>query len=174
MPETNDLRPTTHLTIDAIGKPGQRVFYLQGWQEDKVISLLVEKVQIQTLALGIEQFLSEIAERFPDLPEASAEYDEDKMHIHPPVDPLFRAGEMGLMYDQESDSLVLAAKEIMAGDGNLEDAATVRFWCTRSQLRALGRWSMEIAGRGRPVCPYCSQPIDPEGHFCPKKNGHKH
>ena len=28
-----DLNPVSHITSDAIGQPGQRVFYLQAWRE---------------------------------------------------------------------------------------------------------------------------------------------
>jgi len=175
MPATEiDLRPVTHITSDAIGQPGKRVFYIQGWQEERTISLIVEKLQIQSLAVGLEQFLAEIAGRFPDLPEASAEYDEDKMHIHPPIDPLFRTGELGLGYDAENDLVVLIAREQLPEDQDQNEASVVRFWCTRSQLRAMCRWGVEVSSRGRPVCPQCGQPIEPEGHFCPKKNGHQH
>jgi hypothetical protein len=38
----------------------------------------------------------------------------------------------------------------------------------------LCRWGMNVAAHGRPTCPQCGEPMDPEGHFCPKKNGHKH
>ena len=173
-PTEIDLRPVTHITTDAIGQPGKRVFYLQGWQGERTVTLIIEKIQIQSLAIGLEQFLAEVSSRFPDLAEATADYEEEKMHISPPVDPLFRVGELGLGYDNENDYIVLIAKEIVPEGGNPDDTNVVRFWCTRSQIRAMCRWGMEIAGRGRPVCPQCGQPMDPEGHFCPKKNGHKH
>lgn len=169
-----DLDPVTHITTDAIGKPGQRVFYLQGWQDNQVVTLLVEKVQVQTLAIGVEQFLTEVKERYANLPEASEEYLEDKMRIQPPVDPLFRVGELGLAYDSERDLMVLVAREVQPEEESSEEGQVVRFWCTRSQLRALCRWGLEIAGRGRALCPQCGEPMDPAGHFCPKKNGHKH
>lgn len=169
-----ELDPVLHITVDAIGKPGQRVFYIQGRQGDRVITLLVEKVQVQTLSIGIEQFLADIIKRYPDRPAVSAEYDENEMHIQPPVDPLFRVGELGLGYDAKRDLVVIIAREILTGDQTPEDVRVVNFWCSRRQISALGRWGLEVAGRGRPICPYCSQPIDPEGHFCPKKNGHKH
>jgi uncharacterized repeat protein (TIGR03847 family) len=175
MPATEiDLRPVTHITTDAIGQPGKRVFYIQGWQNERTITVIVEKIQIQSLAVGLEQFLAEIQEKFPDLTEASAEYDEDKMRIHPPVDPLFRVGELGLGYEMENDLAVLIARELIAEDQDPEQANVVRFWCTRSQLRAMCHWGMEVASRGRPLCPQCGQPMEPEGHFCPKKNGHQH
>lgn len=169
-----DLKPVTHITTDAIGQPGKRVFYIQGWQDERTVSLIVEKVQIQSLAVGLEQFLVEVSEKYADLPEASADYDEDKMHIQPPVDPLFRVGEIGLGYDVDADLIVLIAHEILAEGVTQEEASVVRYWCTRSQLRAMCRWGMEVASQGRPLCPQCGQPMDPSGHFCPKRNGHKH
>ena len=169
-----DVRPVIHITTDALGQPGKRVFYLQGWQMERTITLIVEKIQIQSLAVGYEQFLAELQERYPDLPEASADYEEDKMRISPPVDPLFRVGELGLGYDADGDLVILVAREQLAEEQNPEEAGVVRFWCTRAQLRALCRWGMEVAARGRAICPQCGEPMDPAGHFCPKKNGHKH
>lgn len=169
-----DLDPVSHLTTDAIGQPGQRVFYLQGRQNERVVTLLIEKVQIQSLAMGLDDFLKEINERYPGLPEALDDYDEKKMRILPPVDPVFRVGEIGLGYDADRDLVCLIAREILSGDMKPDDASVARFWVTRSQMRALTHWGMDVASHGRPICPQCGEPMDPEGHFCPKKNGHKH
>ena len=49
----------------------------------------------------------------------------------------------------------------------------VRYWCTRAQLLTLANWAVVVIERGRPICPQCGEPMEPEGHFCPKKNGHK-
>lgn len=169
-----DLQPVTHITADAIGQPGKRIFYVQGWQAERTITLIIEKIQLQSLAIGYEQFLAEIQQRFPDLDEASGEYQEEMMHIQPPVDPLFRVSEVGLGYDADNDLIVLVMREIAAEGETAEEGKVVRFWCTRSQVRAFCRWGIEIASRGRPVCPQCGEPMEPEGHFCPKRNGHKH
>jgi len=173
-PDELNLQPVTHIIVDAIGPPGKRVFYLQGWQDDRTVTLIVEKFQIQSLAIGLEQFLVEIEEKNPDLPTASADYTEENMHILPPVDPLFRVGELGLGYDADTDLLILVAREQTPEEEDSEDGRVVRFWCTRSQLRAMSSWGIEIASRGRELCPQCREPMDPEGHFCPKKNGHSH
>ncbi len=172
-----DLNPVVHITTDAIGQPGQRVFYIQGRTNDRVVTVVVEKVQIQTLALGVEDFLTEIGQRYPDLSPISTSFDETLMHIQPPVDPLFRVGELGLAYDADHDLAVLVVREIQNAENpgeTEEEASVVRFWCTRSQLSAMSHWGLEVSGRGRPICPYCGQPMDPAGHFCPKRNGHKH
>ena len=190
MAEEINLQPVSHITTDAIGQPGKRVFYIQAWQSTRTITVIVEKIQVQSLAVGLEQFLSELHQRYPDLPEAPGDYDEEHMRIRPPVDPLFRVGELGLGYDTDNDLIVLVAHEaVREEEGELEETKVeeteteeeiveegrvVRFWCTRAQLRAMCHWGMEVASRGRPICPQCGEPMEPEGHFCPKKNGHKH
>jgi len=169
-----ELRPVGHLTTDAIGPAGKRVFYIQAWKEDRTVTLIVEKVQIQSLAVGVEQFLADVNNKYADLPDASATYDEDQMHVHPPLDPLFRVGQLGLGYDPDADLVTLELRESPQGEEEpAEDLGVVRLWCTRSQIRAIANWGLEIAARGRPLCPQCGQPMDPEGHFCAKKNGHK-
>jgi uncharacterized repeat protein (TIGR03847 family) len=170
-----DLKPVMHVTVDAVGQPGERVFYLQGKNADRVITLLVEKFQIQTLALAIENLMSELKAKMPDLLDASPDYDEDEMTLEPPLEPLFRVGELSLGYDPEQDFMVLIAKEVPLDLTESEENPVneVRFWCTRSQLWALGRWGIELASRGRPVWPSTGEPILPPGEFSPKNNGHK-
>jgi uncharacterized repeat protein (TIGR03847 family) len=169
-----DVDPVDHITADAIGKPGQRVFYIQAWQDTRTVTVLIEKLQLQSLAVGVEQFLAEVMRQTPDLEDVSGDYIEDQMHIHPPVDPLFRVGEVGLGYDKDRDRVVLQTRELVGEDQDQEEAGVVRFWCTREQIRKMARWGAEVVTRGRPLCPQCGAPMEPEGHFCPKKNGHKH
>jgi len=175
MPRTEiEIDPVTRLTTDAIGQPGQRVFFLQAEGAASSVTVLIEKVQVQTLGIGVEHFFTELAERFPDLPAASEVYNEEQMRIEPPTDPLFRVGEIGLAYDADRDMVCLVVNEILSEEVSEEDAGVVRLWSTRSQLLALTAWGKELATRGRPLCPQCGEPMDPAGHFCPKKNGHKH
>jgi uncharacterized repeat protein (TIGR03847 family) len=173
-PIESELHPVDHITADAIGQPGRRVFYIQAWQGERTITLILDKMQLQTMAVGIEQFLAEIQEKFPEMLDASADYSEDKMHIHPPLDPLFRIGEIGMGYDADQDQIVLVLREVLGESAQPDEVSVVRFWCSRAQIRALARWSVDVAARGRPLCPQCGEPMQPEGHFCPKKNGHKH
>ena len=170
-----DLNPVSHITVDAIGQPGERVFYLQGKNEDQVITLLVEKFQIQTLALAIENLMSELREKMPDISPASPDYEEENMVLEVPLDPIFRVGELSLGYDPGHDLMVLIAKEVPLDNPDTEDESLseIRFWCTRSQLWALSRWGIELASRGRPVWPSTGEPILPPGEFSPKNNGHK-
>ncbi|MFL7870615.1 MAG: DUF3090 domain-containing protein [Anaerolineales bacterium] len=169
-----DVDPVDHITADAIGKPGQRVFYIQAWQDQRTVTVLIEKFQLQSLSVGVEQFLAEVSRQVPELEDVSGDYREEQMRINPPVDPLFRVGEVGLGFDKDRDRVVLQTRELLTEDEEPESAAVVRFWCTREQIRKMARWGAEVVTRGRPTCPQCGQPMEPEGHFCPKKNGHKH
>jgi uncharacterized repeat protein (TIGR03847 family) len=171
-----DLDPLQHVTADAIGQPGKRIFYLQGWRESDLqpVTIILEKVQLQSLVLGVNQMLQELAKQKPELAVPQLQVDPDKMRITPPLDPLFRAGEVGLGYDADRDLLVILVREIILEGADPKEASEVRFWCTRPQIRRLADWAEEVVSHGRALCPQCGQPMEPEGHFCPKKNGHKH
>lgn len=166
------LNPVNHITVDAIGKPGNRVFYIQGKKGDETVSLIIEKIQLQTLILGIKDFLEEISNRFNKITPDEVDYKEADMQIKPPIDPLFRVGDMGLAYDEENDIVCIIAKETPA-DAPESESGVVRYWCSRGQLVTIASWAAVVVERGRPICPQCLQPMEPEGHFCPKKNGHK-
>jgi uncharacterized repeat protein (TIGR03847 family) len=171
-----ELKPVDRITTGAIGPPGKRVFYLQASKDEELVTLIVEKSQVQSLAVGVQQFLEELTARVPDLNqgELEAEAVEDEMSLQRPIDPAFRVGQLGLGYDDSSDLMVLVAREIQSEESEIEAAGVARFWCTRSQIQKMCRWGLEVANRGRAICGNCGQPIDPEGHFCPKRNGHKH
>jgi uncharacterized repeat protein (TIGR03847 family) len=166
------LDPVDTITVDAIGKPGSRIFYIQGKKGPEVISLIIEKIQLQSLIMGVSDFLEEVSTRFQKDPQTEVDFQAEAMTIQTPIDPLFRVGDMGLAYDETGDMVCIIAKETSADTPDSE-GGVVRYWCTRAQLMALANWAVMVIERGRPICPQCGEPMDPEGHFCPKKNGHK-
>jgi uncharacterized repeat protein (TIGR03847 family) len=169
-----DFNPVTHITAGYIGQPGRRVFYLQARGEADLLTLIIEKQQLQALALGIQQFLSEVKEKMPELAEPTADYNPKEMELQKPVDPAFRVGQLGLAYDESHDLVVLVAQEVVVEGRDPEEGASARLFATRSQVLALSQHSLEVIKQGRPICGNCGQPIDPSGHFCPKRNGHSH
>lgn len=173
-----DLNPITRITTGAIGKPGKRVFYIQGETPDRRISLICEKQQVQALGVGIQEFLQELQTRHPELLSPSGSYLDADMELQEPVEPLFRVSQFGLGYDEDSDRVILVAQETADASEeeaeSTEEGVTVRFWATRSQMMAMAQHGLGVASQGRPICGNCLQPIDPEGHFCPRRNGHKY
>ncbi len=93
------------------------------------------------------------------------------MRLREPVEELFRVGNMGLGYSEGDDLVVLIAYELVE-EG--EDPNVVSFWATRAQILSLVKHVTDIVKQGRPICGNCGRPIDPDGHFCPQRNGHRH
>jgi uncharacterized repeat protein (TIGR03847 family) len=166
-----ELNPLSLLTVGTIGPPGQRVFYLQGSRRTETISLIVEKEQMSVLADSVDSFLDELEEKHPAETRDSEESVLQDMRLREPVEALYRVGNMGLGYNETVDQIVLVAYELVDED---EDPNVVSFWATRAQMRALVQQTRKVVSAGRPICGNCGRPIDPQGHFCPNRNGHRH
>jgi uncharacterized repeat protein (TIGR03847 family) len=174
-----ELDPVDRITADAVGPPGQRMFYLQGRQGDELVTLLVEKQQVQLLSASVVEILAQVGKETGQGPP------EEEMGLDEPVVPEWRAGRLSIGYHNERDLLMLEAEELLpegedAGAG--EDAAPeqtagephrARFWATREQMLSLARHGANVCAAGRPLCRFCRMPIDPEGHECPAMNGHR-
>jgi glutamate racemase len=169
-----DLSPVTHLTADDIGKPGERTFFLQARKNERVVTLLIEKVQLQGIMDGVNEFFKMIAKHHPGLAPVEGVFNESEMHLQPPIKPVFRIGDIGVTFDADRDMVCLVLRELNLDMPEQKSERIARWWCTRQQWLVLAHWSREVINRGRPICPQCLQPMDPAGHFCPKKNGHKH
>lgn len=160
-------QPATILRVNAIGEPGERTFFLQGGDADNLVTLLVEKVQVQVMTVGVIRMIDGIETEQFDLEKSLARYDEAEMQLVLPVDPLFRVEEVALGYDQEKDLVLLQVSEEGSGD----DRQQVMFWVTREKMRGLALWALELANRGR------SDPLQPKktggNGFRHSNNGHK-
>ena len=149
------------LTTGAIGLPGQRVFYLQARHGEQVLSLRLEKTQVAALVTYLGALLADLPP--PVDPPTDLELEE-------PVVPEWVVGSLGVSYDEDADRVVLLAEELVE-EG--EEAAQARITATREQVAALSMRGAEAVAAGRPPCPLCGQPLDPEGHTCPRLNGHR-
>ena len=164
-----ELNPVSHFTIGTVGPPGQRTFYIQGRRGTQIISLVIEKEQARMLADSLDSLLDELRKRFPDDDSDAARDPVRDMRLHDPVESLFRVGNMGLGYDEDSDLVVLVAYELVDED---EEPNVVSYWVEREQIPNLVRHTRETVSAGRPICGNCGGPINADGHFCPQRNGH--
>jgi uncharacterized repeat protein (TIGR03847 family) len=175
---SRELDPITRLTTDAVGSPGQRIFYLQAASGLEQVTLVVEKEQVRALAERLTSVLTELAAERPEDPDEVQAAEAGDLALEEPLEPDFRVGQLSLDYDPSRDRFVMIATELPAEAGEeepdeLQDPREVRLWVTRPQLRVLARHGAEVVGRGRPPCPLCGNPLDPTGHVCPAQNGHR-
>ena len=170
--EVFEMHPVSRITIEALGPAGQRVFLLQASQGTETITLKLEKEQAQVLAHSIEQLLNELSERFPRPISKMEEPLASELMLREPLEPIFTIGQMGLGYDESEDALVLVVQELTSEEES-DNAKIARFWATRGQMKAISRHALDVVAMGRPICPLCNRPINPDGHFCPKSNGHE-
>jgi uncharacterized repeat protein (TIGR03847 family) len=147
---------------EALGEPGQRRFRLVVVANETYI-IWMEKQQMQALGLAIGQILEQVPSRGPGIDGGSipGDVDEDTSNQ-------FRLGRVELGFDESGDSILIHAFDIQ--DEETSSGVAMRF--SRGQAREFVRDAAVLAAAGRPVCPMCGQPIDPDGHVCPEQNGH--
>jgi uncharacterized repeat protein (TIGR03847 family) len=168
-----DLNPVDRITTDAIGEPGKRVFYLQARKKLDLVTLICEKEHIAALSLAIEQLLLSMVDEDADAVVEPDPIIHEGMELELPLEPVFRVAEVNLGYDQVSNHLVVISYELLPEEDDESRPSIARFWATPAQMRAFAIRGQEVVAAGRPTCAMCGEPIDPEGHFCPRKNGHK-
>jgi uncharacterized repeat protein (TIGR03847 family) len=165
-----DLNPVDRIMADAIGEPGKRVFYLQARKGHQLVTVICEKEHVAALAMAIDQVLLSLADDDADAVVEPDPIINEGMDLEYPLEPVFRAGRVNMGYDQVSELLVTLAYELMDEDDETP-TSVARFWATQAQMRAFSIHGQEVIAAGRPTCAMCGEPIDPEGHFCPRKNG---
>ena len=166
MPLT-EFGPVQHVSADAVGQPGQRRFRLRAISQGGAYAFVwMEKEQLSAIGEAIETTLEHaevvLAPSGPGEPE--------------PVFPLqanldldVRAGRLSLGLNEETRRIVIVAAE---GASEAEgEAISLEFdFDTAGRLRLQ---IIEVVAAGRPPCPFCGAPLDPEGHVCPRSNGHQ-
>ena len=169
LPREIELSSADFCTIDTIGPPGERTFYLQVAQGDTLITMIIEKEHAAALSIAIGGLLEQLGERELEDAEEGAPFD---MELIQPVEPLFRAGQLGLGYDETRDMIVIVAEELVA-EGEPE-GTKVRVWGSRMLMAAVAEKAAAVVASGRPLCPLCAEPIEAdEPHVCVRGNGRK-
>lgn len=170
-----ELERVDKITTGAVGDPGERTFYLQVRSGERLVTVLVEKEQVELLSASILEILSNVDQETGEGPP------EEELELEPPLDPIWRAGRLSIGYAEARDLMLLELEEATqpAEEEDEEPAPEqpepdrLRLWATREQMLALSRHGAAIAARGRPRCQFCGNPLDPEGHTCPAMNGHR-
>ena len=157
-------------TVGAIGQPGGREFFLQARRGPTRVTVKCEKQQASAIADYLRRVLI-------DLPDPTEKPVAGAMELATPMDPAFVLGPVGLGYDRGSDRVLVQLEEVIAlnaeGEAIEQDddnRGHVRVFLTRSQASAFCEHADSVVAAGRPACRWCAQPVNPEGHACPRMN----
>ena len=170
--DRHDLGMTDSVEAEAIGVPGKRTFKITATSAGGSAVVWLEKEQLLRVGIAIKRFL--VAHPGAAEPVRPA----TQVGASGAVEVEFKAGEMSLRHDTSTGVLTLAAEAIEpAPEPELPESekppAAVQFSFTRPMAATLADLALEACAAGRKPCPLCGGPIDPEGHFCVKTNGHQ-
>jgi uncharacterized repeat protein (TIGR03847 family) len=176
--QVHAFEPPERFVAGTVGPPGERTFFLQARGGGRMISVVVEKVQVVLLADKLEELLSEAQRRFGAEAVQGASPPADNEPLDTPLDEEFRVGTLGLAFDVDTATVVIEA--IAAGEGD-EDATgeppadrdRLRVRLTPQATRGFIERARRVVASGRPPCPLCGQPLDADGHLCPRHNGYR-
>lgn len=161
--------------VGTVGEPGERAFYIQVIKENQTLSVAVEKEQVRAIVARLELIIAEIRKINPlEIIEKMA---VDDGPLKSPVDALFDTGAISLSWDESKKMMLCELFEIEGGENldtqsdGLEQVLAIEFSLGMAQAFCLR--SVAVVNAGRLPCPFCSIPIDPRGHLCPRANGYR-
>jgi uncharacterized repeat protein (TIGR03847 family) len=184
MPIIHAFDPPERFVTGTVGEPGARTFFLQARTGVRITSVAVEKQQVAALAERIDELLDEVMATSTStvVPAVAPLGLEDSAPLEQPIEEEFRAGTMTLSWDPADERVVIEVfpfqeAAVVAPDQVDEDfeepepdeVLLVRI--TPSTARSFVQRAEQVLEAGRPSCPFCGNPIDPEGHLCVRANG---
>ncbi|WP_141575022.1 DUF3090 domain-containing protein [Actinomadura sp. WMMA1423] len=173
--------PPERFVAGAVGRPGDRAFYLQARSGRRVTSVGLEKFQVTLLAERLEELLDEVLRRSGGdaaVPAVAPSELADDGPLDQPVEEEFKVGTMALAWDPDDEQVVIEAQEVTESDEEPEVGeddpaiAVLRVRISAAQARAFAERALKVVAAGRPPCPLCGLPLDGEGHVCPRQNGY--
>jgi uncharacterized repeat protein (TIGR03847 family) len=185
-----DYDPPERFITGTVGEPGQRTFFLQARGDGRVTSVALEKQQVAVLAERVEELLDEVVRRSGGTAPVPAMAPADLIDNDPldvPIEEDFRVSSMTLTWDGERDVVVIECREVAEPDEDDEETpdaepslsltpvegSILRVAITGVQARVFAHRAAAVVAQGRPPCPFCGNPLDPEGHICPRSNGYR-
>ena len=167
-------------TCGTVGMPGERTFYLQFRAGRESISLSLEKSQVAAIGDRLRYMLKEIRLVHPLSPRPSL--NRDSLPLDLPVVEEFRIGSIAIFFDEESELIQIDLRSMTTGEFEideelpeelLQEIDVIRLFITQAQARTFYDRAELVVAAGRQPCPFCSFPIDPQGHLCARANGYR-
>jgi uncharacterized repeat protein (TIGR03847 family) len=184
-PVVHRFDPPERFVAGTVGPPGQRTFFLQARSGTRVVSVSLEKQQVAALSERIDELLDEVMSSGSNdqiIPAVAPVGLEDSQPLEQPISEEFRAGTMTLSWDSEDERIVIEVFPFTEAavvspeqvDEDFEEPDPEELFLVRipaAMARAFVQRAGQVIEAGRPSCPFCGNPIDPDGHLCVRANG---
>lgn len=167
--------------VGTIGAPGEREFYFQIRQKNLLVSLATEKSQAAALAERISTIIREIKKSAPLSAVNSSPSDTDPLEL--PLDAEFVVGAIAIAFDPTTLEIEISLRaegnesfdgsDDNDGSDGEESGPVVDIRLDLSMALAFAERTNSLVAAGRKLCPFCTSPIDPRGHLCPRANGYR-
>jgi uncharacterized repeat protein (TIGR03847 family) len=156
--------------VGTVGAPGERAFYIQTRKEKQIFSVAIEKDQVRAILARLEIIIAGIKRANPF--EIIESFSIDDKPLDSPVDALFVTGAISISWDDQVKFVNFEFYEATSQDEEVEDES-LSISVTLGAAQSFLQRSKAVVNAGRIPCPFCSIPIDPRGHLCPRANGYK-
>ncbi|MBS43557.1 MAG: hypothetical protein CMH83_10435 [Nocardioides sp.] len=186
MPIVHGFDPPERFVAGTVGEPGERTFFLQARTGVRLTSIALEKQQVAALAQRVDELLDEVMSSTDDgqtlVPAVAPLALDDTEPLEQPIEEEFRAGTMTLSWDPSDDRVVIEVFPYTEAavvspdqvDEDFEEPEPEEVFLVRltaAAARSFVKRAEQVLEAGRPSCPFCGNPIDPEGHLCVRANG---
>jgi len=152
-----------------VGVPGERAFFIQARNGNRLTTVAVEKIQVAALAQRLEIIIRDL--RRSNVALRVEKFTLDDEPLETPIEAEFDIGAISMAWDETELTMTIELFEIVA-EGE-EPLNALKVGLTLSQCSAFVSRSKALVEAGRPPCPFCGASIDPQGHLCPRANGYR-
>jgi uncharacterized repeat protein (TIGR03847 family) len=163
--------------VGTIGQPGERQFFIQVRSENGLNTMAIEKSQVIALTERFEQMIVELRRsKMATISQLSESIPIDDQPLESPIEQDFQIGIIAISWEKDHAVVNIQAvsqlEELILDDlSDAPDLVTLNL--VIGQVKAFCDRAKVVIGAGRPACPFCSLPIDPTGHLCPRANGYR-
>lgn len=185
MPVVHGFDPPERFVAGTVGEPGARTFFLQARSGTRITSVSLEKQQVLALAERMDELLDEVMAATggdPVVPAVAPLGSADNDPLEQPIEEEFRAGTMTLSWDPDDQRIVVEVFPFTEAavvapdqvDQDFEEPEPDEVLLVRippAVARAFVQRAEQVVEAGRPSCPFCGNPVDPQGHLCVRANG---
>ena len=152
-----------------VGQPGERAFFIQARNGNRLVTVAVEKLQVAALAERLEIIINGFRKNDSSIRLLSTETDDAPLEL--PIESEFEVGSISISWDELMKMMSIELLEITTDE--IETPNFLRVQLSISMCSAFIKRSKALIGAGRLPCPFCGMPLDPQGHLCPRANGYR-